>query len=111
MSGEDLLGSTRRSRMRAAFAGIVQEVPPVSIRMDLWYQDAVSRGVLPGDLSGSSVEGIEDRLGFCRCRSLPNAPLPGLSRGMGRTQRYGRRETYTLPPARRSLGEGGDYHR
>ncbi len=71
---------TRRQRMQAVFSGATLPVPPVSIRINLWYQDAVSRGTLPKDWSGDTVADIEDRLGFCRSarwRARPRLVFPG----------------------------------
>jgi hypothetical protein len=71
--------ATRRQRILAAFAGQVQPQPPVSMRMDLWHQDAVSRGTLPSVWAGLDWPGIEDRLGFCRAaryRARPRLVFP-----------------------------------
>ena len=65
--------------MREVFSGAVPAVPPVSIRMDLWHQDATSRGTLPAEWCGLSVAEIEDRLGFCRSarfRARPRLAFP-----------------------------------
>jgi len=70
---------TGREQIRMIFNGIIPVVPPVCIRMDLWHQDAVSRGTLPGEWAGLSVAAIEDRLGFCRSarfRTKPHLEFP-----------------------------------
>ena len=77
---EEVLTYTRRELMQAVFSGAALPVPPVCIRIDLWYQDAVSRGALPEEWSGDTVAGIEDRLGFCRSarwRARPRLVFPG----------------------------------
>lgn len=98
---ETLVCPTRRSRMQAAFAGIVQSVPPVSIRMDLWHRDAVSRGLLPDEVTGCSVEQIEDRLGFCRSARYRTRPRLVFPEGwVDETDVGGERRTrYHLPGA------------
>lgn len=93
--------ATRRERMRAAFAGIAQAVPPVSIRMDLWHRDAVSRGALPDELAGLSEEQIEDRLGFCRSARYRTRPRLVFPAGWVEQADAGgeRRTRYRLPGA------------
>jgi|GEM_PF-708483 len=93
--------ATRRERMRAAFAGIAQAVPPVSIRMDLWHRDAVSRGALPEELAGLSEDQIEDRLGFCRSARYRTRPYLAFPEGWVEQRDAGgeRRIRYRLPGA------------
>ncbi|MHB0937381.1 MAG: uroporphyrinogen decarboxylase family protein [Armatimonadota bacterium] len=70
---------TRRQHIAEVFAGVAPAVPPVSMRLDLWHRDAVSRGTLPDVLACCSVEDIEDRLGFCRSaryRAHPKLVFP-----------------------------------
>jgi hypothetical protein len=56
----------RRQRVEAVFAGQASDLPPVSIRLDLWHKDAVATGRLPDEVAGMSFEQVEDYLGFPR---------------------------------------------
>ena len=70
---------SRRQKMKDVFAGRVPAVPPVCVRLDLWFQDADSRGTLPDVLSGRNVADAEDLLGFCRSaryRAHPRLAFP-----------------------------------
>lgn len=58
--------NTRRDRIRDVFDGRVPEMPPVSMRLDIWHADAANSGVLPAEIAGLDAEGVEDYLGFCR---------------------------------------------
>ena len=66
LDNEGAVVEDRRKRMQHVFRGLPSALPPVCMRLDLWYQDAVSRGVLPEAISGRRIEEIEDMLGFCR---------------------------------------------
>jgi hypothetical protein len=71
---------TRRSTIRQVFEGRALEVPPVSVRLDIWHTHAVNTGTLPAELAGLTAEGVEDYLGFCRSaryRTQIHLDLPG----------------------------------
>ena len=57
---------TRREHMQAVLDGLPVSRPPVCIRLDLWYTDAVARGLIPASMRAKSCHEIEDALGFCR---------------------------------------------
>ena len=57
---------TRRERIAGVLARRPAAVPPLSVRLDLWYADAAARGALPAELAGLSAPEVEDRLGFAR---------------------------------------------
>lgn len=57
---------TRREQMLAVLNRAQVPRPPVCLRLNLWYADAVSSGTLPDCLHGLSVEEVQDYLGFCR---------------------------------------------
>ena len=52
--------------MQAVLDGRPVDRPPVCIRLDLWYTDAVEKDLLPTEMKGRSCPEIEDALGFCR---------------------------------------------
>ena len=55
---------TRKETLLAVFNGKKLDSVPVSIRLDLWYKDAVLKNSLPHDLKGKTLQEIEDYLGF-----------------------------------------------
>ena len=57
---------TRRETILAVLNGETLERPPVSVRIELWYADAVSKDALPKEIRGLSQAEVEDYLGFCR---------------------------------------------
>jgi hypothetical protein len=57
---------SRRERIRGVFRGDPSPVPPVCIRMDLWFNHARELDLLPSEIKGLTLEQIEDSLGFCR---------------------------------------------
>lgn len=57
---------TRREAIRAVLNRESVERPPVSVRIELWHADAVSKDTLPQEIRGLSREEVEDYLGFCR---------------------------------------------
>ena len=57
---------TRREAMLAALNREFIKRPPVSIRIELWYTDAIAKNNLPPQISGLSQTEIEDYLGFCQ---------------------------------------------
>lgn len=92
----------RRQLMREALSGAAPAVPPVCLRLDLWYRDAAARGSLPEVFAGFTVAGIEDALGFCRSarwRAAPEIVFPA-----GRVERAEngaeRRTVFHFPGAR-----------
>ncbi len=71
---QQVSGASRRQRMEAVFEGGASELPPVSIRLDLWHKDAVSCGKLPREVAGMSFEQVEDYLGFARAARFRRQP-------------------------------------
>ncbi len=57
---------TRREAILAILNRVPVERPPVSVRMELWHADAVSKNALPQEISELSREEVEDYLGFFR---------------------------------------------
>jgi len=55
---------TARETLLTVFAGKRLDNVPVSIRLDLWYKDAVLKNSLPQDLNGKTLQDIEGYLGF-----------------------------------------------
>ena len=71
---------TRRQQIQEVFNHRQLDWSPVSVRIDLWYRDAVERNVLPAEVFGLACEEIEDALGFCRAvrhRSRPTLKFRG----------------------------------
>lgn len=52
--------------MQAVLDGQQPDRMPVCVRMNLWYNDCVSRGALPDDVKGRSCDEVQDDLGFVR---------------------------------------------
>ena len=65
---------TRREQMETVFEHGKLERPPVSVRIDLWYRDAVERNKLPSEIRNFRCEEIEDALGFCRAVRYRSRP-------------------------------------
>lgn len=65
---------TRREAILAVFSRKPLGKIPVSIRIELWYADAVSKNALPREIRGLSREEVEDYLGFCRAARFRTHP-------------------------------------
>lgn len=91
-------GETNREKIRAVFQGRIFALPPVSIRLDLWHNHAISEGTVPGEIHGLSTEEIEDHLGFCRsARYRPRVELSfGIDTCVHARDAQGTREHYRL---------------
>ena len=92
---------SRRARIRRAFEGMPSEVPPVTLRMDLWHNHAKCAGSLPEEIRSSSLEQIEDMLRFCRSTRFKANPRIEFPEGWVSEESYGgiTTTTYRLPGA------------